>query len=66
MCWFSYCCVTLLSKNYITVQYASLSYNWRNYLSAYYHRLSGLLKNVTKFPILYYEYDCNMYAIKIL
>ena len=33
-CWFSYCFITLVSKNYIPVQYASLSHNLRNCLSA--------------------------------
>ena len=46
----------MLSKNYITVQYASLIIGE----SAYQPIISKwVFKNVTMFPIPYYEYDCN-------
>ena len=45
-CWFSYYFITLVSKNYIPVQYASLSPNLRNCLSAI---ITGerFLRNIT-------------------
>ena len=60
MCWFSfsYCFIPLLSDNHITLQHVSLSCNWRNCISRS-SQVSSFLKNVTMFPVVYYEYDCN-------
>ena len=38
LCLFLYCFITLLSKNYITIQFISLSNNWRNCELVYHHR----------------------------
>ena len=57
MCSFSYDFITLLSKKYTTILYASLSNKWRNCISAYYHRVAMYL-------ILHYEYDCNTICYK--
>ena len=50
----AFCLVTLLSNNYITVQYASLVIGE----TAYQPIITGkrFLKNVTVFPMLHYEY----------
>ena len=55
----SYHFITLLSKNYITIQYASLSYNWQNCVSAYQHFF-----NATLLTRMHYEYDCNVVCHK--
>ena len=60
MCQFSYYFISLLSKDYIMVQCAFFSCTWRNFTSAYHHsQVDFFFFNVTVFPVLYYEYDCN-------
>ena len=55
--------ITLLSKNYITIQYVSLSYNWPNCISLSTDMWIFFL-NATLLTRLYYKYDCNVVCHK--